>query len=143
VAVSLSSIYQDVNSNGHIMYTEFVAATLEAHGHIEEERVAEAFDRLDSDDTGFISKDNLREILGKDANATEIDQLISEFDSDNDGQLSYKEFLVMFRQRTSKLLHQVAHLDSTDLEGAENLIGLDAKIPGGRFDSTVDEKLKS
>jgi hypothetical protein len=125
------------------MYTEFVAATLEAHGHIEEERVAEAFDRLDSDDTGFISKDNLREILGKDANATEIDQLISEFDSDNDGQLSYKEFLVMFRQRTSKLLHQVAHLDSTDLEGAENLIGLDAKIPGGRFDSTVDEKLKS
>jgi hypothetical protein len=126
------------------MYTEFVAATLEAHGHIEEERVAEAFDRLDSDDTGFISKDNLREILGKDAEAKEIDRLISEFDSDNDGQLSYKEFLVMFRQRTSKLVQQVAHLDaSTDLEGAENLIGLDAKIPGGRFDSTVDEKLKT
>lgn len=34
------------------MYTEFLAATLEAHGNIEEERVAAAFDRLDSDDSG-------------------------------------------------------------------------------------------
>lgn len=34
------------------MYTEFLAATLEAHGYIEEERIAAAFDRLDSDDSG-------------------------------------------------------------------------------------------
>ena len=33
------------------MYTEFIAATLEAHGNVEEERIAEAFDRLDNDDT--------------------------------------------------------------------------------------------
>jgi calcium-dependent protein kinase len=66
----------DVNENGHIMYTgklelqlilscswyvannreiEFLAATLEVKGCIEEERIAEAFDRLDSDDSGFIS----------------------------------------------------------------------------------------
>ena len=36
------------------MYTEFLAATLEAHGYIEEERVANAFDRLDSDDSGML-----------------------------------------------------------------------------------------
>lgn len=44
---------QDLNENGHIMYTDFIAATIEAHGYIEEERIAEAFDRLDSDETGF------------------------------------------------------------------------------------------
>lgn len=44
---------QDLNQNGHIMYTEFLAATIEARGRIEEDRIAEAFDRLDSDDTGF------------------------------------------------------------------------------------------
>lgn len=43
----------DLNQNGQIMYTEFLAATIEAHGHIEEDRIAEAFDRIDSDDTGF------------------------------------------------------------------------------------------
>jgi hypothetical protein len=35
------------------MYTEFLAATIEACGQIEEDRLAEAFDRLDSDDTGY------------------------------------------------------------------------------------------
>lgn len=30
------------------MYTEFLAATLEAQGQIEEDRIAEAFDRIDS-----------------------------------------------------------------------------------------------
>lgn len=48
----MSKTLQDINNNGHIMYTEFLAATLEAHGYIEEERVANAFDRLDSDDSG-------------------------------------------------------------------------------------------
>ena len=45
-------LYENVNKNAHITYTEFLAATLEAHGNIEEERVAAAFDRLDSDDSG-------------------------------------------------------------------------------------------
>lgn len=35
------------------MYTEFLAATIEARGRIEEDRIAEAFHRIDSDDTGF------------------------------------------------------------------------------------------
>ena len=35
------------------MYTEFLAATIEACGHIEDDRLAEAFDRLDCDDTGY------------------------------------------------------------------------------------------
>lgn len=77
---------QDVNKNGVIMYTEFIAATLEAQGHIEEERVAEAFDRLDSDDSGFISRKNLSEFLGSHASSQEIQDLINEIDGDGDGQ---------------------------------------------------------
>ena len=40
-------LIQDVNKNGHIMYTEFLAATLEAHGYIAEDKIAEAFNILD------------------------------------------------------------------------------------------------
>ena len=36
-------------------YTEFLAATIESTDLVTEERLAEAFDRLDSDDSGFIS----------------------------------------------------------------------------------------
>jgi hypothetical protein len=35
------------------MYTEFLAATIEAQGYIAEDRIAEAFDRLDSNETGY------------------------------------------------------------------------------------------
>ena len=68
------------------MYTEFIAASLEAQGHIEEERVAEAFDRLDSDDSGFISKENLAEFLGKEKHSPEIAAIIKDIDGDGDGQ---------------------------------------------------------
>mmetsp|Transcript_5433 Transcript_5433/g.15988 ORF Transcript_5433/g.15988 Transcript_5433/m.15988 type:complete len:299 (-) Transcript_5433:1662-2558(-) len=128
----------DVNHNGHIMYTEFLAATLEAHGHIAEERIAEAFDRLDADDSGHISRQNLREMLGKDATSGDIDEIIDSGDVDGDGQLSYDEFLNMFRKKTTALKMQVAHLDtSSSHEGTGELLGLDAKIPGGRFDSST------
>lgn len=42
----------DVDGSGLIRYTEFLAATIQAAGWISEERLAEAFDRVDHDDTG-------------------------------------------------------------------------------------------
>lgn len=49
----------DLDGSGIIHYTEFLTATLETHGLLEEERLAEAFDRLDSNDSSFISKKNI------------------------------------------------------------------------------------
>ena len=54
--------------------------------HIEEERVAEAFDRLDSDESGYISTRDLRNFLGKDVSRERIDELIKDADMDHDGQ---------------------------------------------------------
>lgn len=74
------------------MYTEFIAAALEAHGHIEEERVAEAFDRLDSDDSGFISRQNLRDFLGRDWSNDKINKIMKEGDKDNDGKSTCRSY---------------------------------------------------
>lgn len=71
------------------MYTEFLAATLEAKGDIEEERIAEAFDRLDSDDTGYISRENLEGLCGKEWSKKRIEDLIAEADLDNDGKSKF------------------------------------------------------
>ena len=150
---------QDVNKNGVIMYTEFIAATLEAQGNIEEERIAEAFDRLDSDDSGFISRQNLMEFLGHEATSQEIQDLINEIDKDGDGEskkefawrfilfnyfsnansfaVSYTEFLSMFRQNRTNLFDMIAPGPTESIHSAdESLLGLDAKIPGGKFDSS-------
>ena len=61
--------------SGSIKYTEFLAATLEAQGAITEEKLAEAFDRIDSDDSGYISAANLRDMLGEEIPMDEINEI--------------------------------------------------------------------
>ena len=48
---------------GYIQYVEFIAATLEARGSIEEYALREAFDHLDSDKSGFITKEVCKSII--------------------------------------------------------------------------------
>jgi len=86
----------DLDGTGTIKYTEFLAATIESTGLVTEERVAEAFDRLDSDDSGFISFQNLREILGNDVPKEYIDQVIDEADQKQDHRISYDDFLAIW-----------------------------------------------
>lgn len=90
----------DLDGTGHIRYTEFLAATIEAQGAISEERLAEAFDRLDSDDSGYISADNLREILGEDFPKDEIEMIIKE--ASKNGQISYSDFLALWEEQEEK-----------------------------------------
>ena len=141
----------DINQNGHIMYTEFIAATLEAQGQLDEERIAEAFDRLDVDNSGFISKENMLDFLADTgASEEEIKMIIEGADTDQkDGQVSYNEFLAMFRteddDRNSSLLSGLSNnfnlssnfsLDDSEFIKTDGLVGIDAVIPGGKHDSS-------
>ena len=56
----------DQDQSGHIHYLEFLAATIETSAQFREDALLEVFDRLDSDNSGAISKANLKELLGKD-----------------------------------------------------------------------------
>jgi calcium-dependent protein kinase len=113
----ITKMFQDVDIDGSgvIHYTEFLAATLEARGTIEEERLAEAFDRLDSDDSGYITKKNLKDILGTQYSKTAIDEIMKEADKNNDGKICFDEFVDMFRKQTElqkDLAKPVANLNS-------------------------------
>jgi calcium-dependent protein kinase len=83
----------DIDGGNNISYSEFLAATIEAHGTIEEDRIAEAFDRLDSDDDGYITVKNLKSFLGQDISLDFIDGIIDEVDVTNDHRVDYDEFL--------------------------------------------------
>jgi hypothetical protein len=91
-----------LDGSGRIRYTEFLAATIEAQGAISEERLAEAFDRLDSDDSGFISAENLAEILGQDFPIEEINSIIQEADKTKDNLISYGEFLALWETKNEQ-----------------------------------------
>ena len=97
----------DVDGSGTVHYFEFLAASMEAHGFINEQQLADAFDRLDVDDSGTISVNDLKKFLGSEVSDSSIDSIIEEEDLDADRQVDYKEFLQMWdiesdtlRQRT-------------------------------------------
>jgi Ca2+-binding EF-hand superfamily protein len=52
-----------VNKNNAINYTEFLAAALETQGTIEEYRLAEAFDLLDRDGSGYSTYEPGRHVV--------------------------------------------------------------------------------
>ena len=75
------------------MYTEFLAAALEAQGQIEEERIAEAFERLDDDSSGYILKKNLKSFLGDDIPPEKVDDVLNQVDVDRDGKSKFSLFI--------------------------------------------------
>jgi len=94
----LEKMFRKVNldGTGNIHYTEFLAATLEAKGVIEEERLAEAFDRLDSDDSGYISIDDLQDLFRGELSVESIRNMIRDADFDHDDKISYGDFLSLW-----------------------------------------------
>jgi hypothetical protein len=54
---------------------------------------------LDSDDSGYISANNLADLLGKDFPRDEIDEIIRESNFSHSDQISYSEFLSLWEQK--------------------------------------------
>lgn len=69
---------------------------------ISEERLAEAFDRIDADDSGYISAENLIAMLGDDFPKEEIKAIIKEADITKDGKISYAEFLALWEDKNEE-----------------------------------------
>lgn len=144
----------DINQNGHIMYTEFIAATLEAQGQLNEDRIAEAFERLDTDSSGSITKENMLHFLADTgASMEDVEKMIKGADIDDNGGVCYDEFLSMFRSENdeTKILkdglksHDFTAIVPTedDMETERTvpnieLLGIDAKIPGGKYDESTE-----
>lgn len=94
----------DIDGTGKVHYSEFLAATIEAHGSIDEERLAEAFDRIDSDDTGYITTSDLKEFLGEDIPDKYLTDIIEEADIRQDQRIAYDEFLAMWTDAGDQVL---------------------------------------
>jgi len=120
----------DMDKSGKINYTEFLAATLGVHGHIQEDRLAEAFDRLDADDTGYISKKNIKNILGADYTRERVEEVLQGADLDDDGRISFEEFLKAVRSSNQGLVDEM--VDDSSITNNSDLLTISAKIPGGK-----------
>lgn len=99
-ADSSDSVFEavDMGKDGVITYTEFIAATL-AHGdYMQEQRVKEAFERLDVDNSGTITLANLRKCTGTAYTEDQLRVILKEVDIEGNDVISVDEFRVAITQ---------------------------------------------
>ena len=90
----------DVDQNGKIDYTEFLAATIQKVNYYRNERLLEAFCMYDKDNNGHITKEELIQALkAEKSQEKEIEQYIKAVDKNGDGQIDYKEFLTLMNNQ--------------------------------------------
>jgi calcium-dependent protein kinase len=89
----------DVDGNGTIDYVEFITATMHRHKLERDEHLFKAFLHFDKDNSGFITRDELKGAMKEYGMGDEmtIEDIISEVDTDNDGRINYEEFCAMMR----------------------------------------------
>ena len=71
--------------------------------YLREERLSEAFQMLDRDSSGKISKDEIKKALKlDDLDDVTLEKYIKEYDFNGDGEIDYNEFLNMMGKITIK-----------------------------------------
>ena len=88
----------DKNQNGVIEFSEFLRmmAHRQSLSNEHEEELTMAFRVFDKDQDGFITREELKELmerLGEDLADQDIDEMIAAADSDGDGKVNYEEFV--------------------------------------------------
>jgi Ca2+-binding EF-hand superfamily protein len=83
----------DQTSDNEIQYTEFLAACMQAKLFRHEKYVREAFQRFDLQNTGYISVENLREVLGDSYHGVDMETILKEVDYKHNGKIDYEEFM--------------------------------------------------
>jgi calcium-dependent protein kinase len=94
----------DSNQNGLVDYSEFIAACLESHNYLKENNLRQAFSYFDKDNSGTISREELRTCLQGEEfllSEEEINNLLAGVDQDGDGEVDYREFIDMMRTQAA------------------------------------------
>eukprot|EP01066_Platyproteum_vivax_P016271 Platyproteum_vivax@DN7068_c0_g1_i2.p1 len=98
----VAHVFKKVDQTGdsEIHYSEFLAATIQAKFILKENVIREAFQKFDIDKTGYISKENLRAVLGDEYNGTKIEDIVKQCDFKKNGVIDYEEFMAALTDDT-------------------------------------------
>lgn len=87
----------DYNHDHEIHYSDFLAAMALTRIDVNSSVLNDTFRRFDADNSGFITVENLRQVLGSNVEGEKVEAFMKEADQNNDGQLSFQEFSEFMR----------------------------------------------
>ncbi|KAL8256968.1 hypothetical protein R6Q59_029009 [Mikania micrantha] len=92
----------DVDGNGVLEYGEFVAVTIHLQKMENDEHLRRAFMFFDKNGSGYIELDELEQVLYEPGHVDmqALNEIMKEVDTDQDGQISFKEFVAMMKAGT-------------------------------------------
>merc|ERR1711970_1076174 len=90
----------EINGNGTIDYSEFLAATLDHRAVIKEDTCWEAFRTFDRNGDGHLSPDELKHALSDPelnqyVQPDVVERLMLDIDTNGDGVIDFQEFMMM------------------------------------------------
>lgn len=90
----------DTDNSGFIDYTEFVVASINEKQLLSNEKLQAAFRMFDKDNSGTISSEEIKQVLGygRALNEEQVDQIIREVDENGDNEISFEEFSRMMKK---------------------------------------------
>jgi calcium-dependent protein kinase len=88
----------DSDNSGFIDYDEFIAASIDKKKLFSIDNLQKAFIMFDTDKTGKISVENLKEVIGEAlANDQVWTDIINEADRNGDGEIDFSEFCELMK----------------------------------------------
>lgn len=90
----------DLNHDGEINYTEFLAVTVDRKKAMTENNMVFAFHHFDIDNSGVITFENLKECFkreGRHLEDSELQQMLAEVNCAEPGKITYNEFVTFMK----------------------------------------------
>ena len=84
--------FRSILGNGTVDFNEFLSLIVPTQKETPQSNLLQAFQAFDVNGDGYISKEELREglqILGEQISDAELNDLIGQIDTDNDGHIHY------------------------------------------------------
>lgn len=87
----------DTNNDQEIHYSDFLAAMVSQRIALHDDLLKATFMKFDTDNSGYITKENLVQVLGESHDGVDVENLLAEADLEHNGRISYREFVCYLR----------------------------------------------
>jgi len=121
----------DANHHNEIHYSEFLAAMVSSRIQIHDDLLQATFKRFDVDGTGFITEENLKEVLKETDFAPEEVEAMMKDVGGNDSKISHAEFIAYLRGGNASTVHQDAAAKIIDSKCKEHGRKMACRARGG------------